>query len=1200
MEEECLMGIDPNNLPEHIIKAIDQRTLVIFIGAGVSKLCGLPSWDEMASRMINECTSLNISSEHKEQYSKISDPREKISLMHAIYNKENNESEFYAQIKKILTIEATTDEEIKNELNYRNRCAMQVESIRNIIDFIKLSYSSVITTNADDILDKECFGDSSNMVVCDLNKFDSIFDRDMPHIIHIHGSIKKIDEVKFTIKDYSALYTNIDFQKFIKRLFAERNVLFIGYGLKELELLVHIAAESSMQRHYVLMPYTLEKELLCDSYAELYGMLNIEQIPYSVGNGNYSRLNDILGSWIGELKQTRAPQEIIKNLERISRSEPNSDDATFLLYHMDGPYFDLFLGYLVNSQYGADWLVELSDKLFFDNGKLSSNLKGLKQDEGWYALKVLSVILKNNVTNDSLMTISIRLIDDVLSIFKEKNEIRMNDILHYDCACIISAIPGNLISETIVDYLKELDESKAMILSHFAGDVCNYVDWPQCSLVVIFKKMMIHMENNNYDVYPSDLFIENHLPVFVKIITKEIFEYSIMKIASVIAKDSSIYLDMGAISTYPDDCGIPIACYDDFHKILIRMARETIPYLSLEDKSDFIKNHYCDNDIFKRIALLMIFSTKELHPLLKIDHQKYIGPRCLISELYHSIITKLNIFDEDVVKSLVEIINVTVFEDQSSEIRLQLLCSLIHHSEVAKKYFKKGVDDFKYIENNNLYNASKIMWTSTDYDYFKEERCVVDKISKKDIVELVYYLSNEKNILKNHDDDYLKNEIFSKHLANVTLRELFDNISYYERLDTNYKRLVFSKIVNEKVNCEISIPHGVVNLFLHEIKNTDENWSGYGALRAMDALLYNFSSEQIKMLLDELMIKFNMMRPKDINWSKDYILSFYEKCLSTIFFLANRYRSLKINYSFDELHALIENKLEDVSNWQLRSVIYHNHWYLSYDGVECNERKIIFINRLVNMDVSIKLPCIFELLRAGCTEPGIIKWLLDADVIVSILIDDRIGDDIKKEVRYNFGELMGFITSHADVLFSGCCEKWILKNLIIIDGTMLSGYFEILNRYGHTDCSIEFTNMILEYVCRLEKISVVTKSLNQRTLCKYFIINEINEEGWKIISNSLSDRRITIFDELIGVLKKYSSLYDMNVLDLLIKISSGYLYIGQDEKTELVKIIDNYKGRGFDRKINEICNSLAKNGHLEMVKCICCEKEEQVTIKTHH
>ena len=44
-------------LPEGIIEAYKERKLVVFIGAGISRLMGCMGWDEMADRLVRAVCS---------------------------------------------------------------------------------------------------------------------------------------------------------------------------------------------------------------------------------------------------------------------------------------------------------------------------------------------------------------------------------------------------------------------------------------------------------------------------------------------------------------------------------------------------------------------------------------------------------------------------------------------------------------------------------------------------------------------------------------------------------------------------------------------------------------------------------------------------------------------------------------------------------------------------------------------------------------------------------------------------------------------------------------------------------------------------------------------------------------------------------------------------------------------------------------
>ena len=61
-------------------KAANNGNLVIFIGAGISKLCGFPLWNETCNMLIDYCVNQRwLSNEEGEQIRKCSDPIMKMS-----------------------------------------------------------------------------------------------------------------------------------------------------------------------------------------------------------------------------------------------------------------------------------------------------------------------------------------------------------------------------------------------------------------------------------------------------------------------------------------------------------------------------------------------------------------------------------------------------------------------------------------------------------------------------------------------------------------------------------------------------------------------------------------------------------------------------------------------------------------------------------------------------------------------------------------------------------------------------------------------------------------------------------------------------------------------------------------------------------------------------------------------------------------
>lgn len=123
-------------IPEEIEKAINENKFIIFIGAGVSRLVGCISWNELACRLIEECYKKKDEKEkrlidyrERELLLQLNDAKKQITIAKDIL--ENND--FYRIMEESLKIN-------KNK--------------ENVYEYIKELNGVCITTNADKALDE--------------------------------------------------------------------------------------------------------------------------------------------------------------------------------------------------------------------------------------------------------------------------------------------------------------------------------------------------------------------------------------------------------------------------------------------------------------------------------------------------------------------------------------------------------------------------------------------------------------------------------------------------------------------------------------------------------------------------------------------------------------------------------------------------------------------------------------------------------------------------------------------------------------------------------------------------------------------------------------------------------------------------------------------------------------------------------------
>ena len=169
MVEKILLGIDPNVVPPAIIEAINHNDLVVFLGAGISKLYGLPLWRDLVDEVIENIKQrISVDDSQSLSLSK-GNNRERLSLAWSIAKNKGQENVFFECLKDQLSKE------------------LDSSKIKNVLKFLQ-NTDTILTTNADTGVDQLCFKNEEKLIYYLPNRFSDI-DFKSPVIVHIHGSI---------------------------------------------------------------------------------------------------------------------------------------------------------------------------------------------------------------------------------------------------------------------------------------------------------------------------------------------------------------------------------------------------------------------------------------------------------------------------------------------------------------------------------------------------------------------------------------------------------------------------------------------------------------------------------------------------------------------------------------------------------------------------------------------------------------------------------------------------------------------------------------------------------------------------------------------------------------------------------------------------------------------------------------------------
>lgn len=295
-------------ITEDLYLAAGSKELVPFIGAGVSRLAGYPDWGAFADKTLKffvEKGKLNYA-----QYDQISSlsPRVKLSVAVDLEKRHDLPIDF----ENILRPPPPNDKQ-------------QEDVYKHVLALSHFS-KTFVTTNYDKELDTlspasglalEGKGESKGETVLPPScvykfneiKVDCLYKENS--VIHIHGSVRDRKSMVLTTTDYLTRYSGHKYDghenpylTFLQELFNQRTVLFVGYGLEELEILEHIiqkgidkqqdGSQKEALTHYVLQGFFSHQLEMARSMQGYFRSFGISLLPFSLDTHEWHGLVNVI------------------------------------------------------------------------------------------------------------------------------------------------------------------------------------------------------------------------------------------------------------------------------------------------------------------------------------------------------------------------------------------------------------------------------------------------------------------------------------------------------------------------------------------------------------------------------------------------------------------------------------------------------------------------------------------------------------------------------------------------------------------------------------------------------------------------------------------------------------------------------------------------------------------------------------------
>lgn len=280
--------IDPSpTIRKEIENAAQSGELVVFVGAGMSRLVKCPTWEGFADKILEQLVPDGIDYYELAQIKSIPDPKKKLSIARII-----------AKEKRI-------------DLNYKVIFDIKAEN-PNIYSYLNRFNCTFVTTNYDKFLKPLSRKSEPEENWRFYQKKDLLREKlDVNgNVIHLHGCIDDYSSMVITTRDYLDHYSKKEVEEFLTYLFASKTVLFLGYGLEEIEILEYIfrrggAAEkdtSPRTRRFILQGFFNAEialfEMLKSYYLETFGA---DLIAFPKDYKFYAHQEEILATWSDKL-----------------------------------------------------------------------------------------------------------------------------------------------------------------------------------------------------------------------------------------------------------------------------------------------------------------------------------------------------------------------------------------------------------------------------------------------------------------------------------------------------------------------------------------------------------------------------------------------------------------------------------------------------------------------------------------------------------------------------------------------------------------------------------------------------------------------------------------------------------------------------------------------------------------------------------
>ena len=256
------------SIPPQLTRHLRDGRMVLFAGAGLSAMAGLPTWGPLLRRLIDVTASESMASAAmKGDLEQLLDAGKWLQI--ADHCKEQLGERYVSLL----------GEELRGD-------AAPIPDAHRLV--MRLPFSAWVTTNYDKLLERafavERGGFAKTLTHVDADTLGTLLFDDVPYILKAHGDIDKPASIVFTSRDYRELiHGNAAFSMAFSAILLTRAVLFVGYSLSDPDFNLLLDRQLVTFRGFVPERYALMSGVGEVERSYLWRVARIRVIDYPAG-----------------------------------------------------------------------------------------------------------------------------------------------------------------------------------------------------------------------------------------------------------------------------------------------------------------------------------------------------------------------------------------------------------------------------------------------------------------------------------------------------------------------------------------------------------------------------------------------------------------------------------------------------------------------------------------------------------------------------------------------------------------------------------------------------------------------------------------------------------------------------------------------------------------------------------------------------